>query len=71
MSLKSILNKLTLDEINELSDSLQKQEESFFGNKLSDSKQRAFLSKTLGIKGMLKHQIRSLQKLSNLQLHSF
>jgi hypothetical protein len=29
------------------------------------------VSKTLGIKGMLKHQIKSLQKLSNLQLHSF
>ena len=50
MSLGQILNKLTLEEIEELSKSLQNQHESFFGNKLKDSKNRALISKALGLK---------------------
>ena len=50
MSLQSILNKLSLEEIEELSKSFKNQEKSFFGNELKDSKHRSLIAKTFGLK---------------------
>lgn len=50
MSLQSIFNKLTLDEIKELSDAMIKNQADFFGNNLKQSKQYVFISQLFGIK---------------------